>query len=115
MKLSVEDIGLDEYDENSIGAEQSISVTTLQDWQLVASALVPTDGSDSPAEEHSHVSSFKAETSQISNIVPAMPSSLYVPVHTRQPLFRRLYSCIQPAAAKLWISSLNAVLRELKF
>ena len=30
-----------------------------------------------------------------------MPSSLYVPVHTRQPLFRRLYSCIQPAAAKL--------------
>ena len=57
MKLSVEDIGLDEYDENSIGAEQSISVTTLQDGQLVASALVPTDGSDSPAEEHSHVSS----------------------------------------------------------
>ena len=101
MELSVEDIGLDEYDENSIGAEQSVSVITVQDGQLVASALVPTDGSDSLAEEHAHVSPFMAETSQISDIVLAKPSSLYVQAHTRRPLFRRLYSCIQPAAAKL--------------
>ena len=96
MELSVEDIGLVEYVKNSIVAEQSISLTTVQDEQLDARALVTAGGSDSPLEEHLHVSPFMAETSQISDIVPGKPSTLYVQVHSRQPLFRRLYSCIQP-------------------
>ena len=96
MELSVEDIGLVEYDKNCIEAEQSIPLSTVQDEQQDARALVTAGGSNSPLKEHLHVSPFMAETSQISDIVPGKPSSLYVQVHTRRPLFRKLYSWIQP-------------------
>ena len=109
VEVSMEDMELDDYDKEHVATEYPINMSTLADRQSKICTAEPIETNDmeflppqqlSPPEECSQVLPVVDETKQCSSY-PYSFSPKENQVHTRRPLFGRLYSCILPAASKL--------------